>query len=119
MLTETQTHAYLSVLDGADADGVSLLPARVHTLSDVPSEFADEFGDGTLLYVGRVLPDDVVDCDGSCGHDHVEYAIIRADGAASPLIVSGTLMEVLLGPPTLWDDARVADASDFPEGFAL
>lgn len=119
MLTLSQANALVEILDNARADGFECEPARVATFPDVPSEYADQYGDGTVLFVGRTptADDPLADCD--CGRPHVEYMIVRADGAISPTLVSGTLMEAIMGLPVEWDEARAMIADDIPDEWSV
>jgi hypothetical protein len=121
MFTQKQMDSYAQTLAFATEDGMTTVPPRKHTLT--PDEragiinsigadrFAQEFGDGDILYVGVIDPD-MEDCE--CERDHILYALVRADGRMNEPVVSGTFMETLLGPPTVWDNARPADVTYWP-----
>jgi hypothetical protein len=99
-------------------DEPNILPPRMVTIpADELAELAEldgDYGDGDILYVGRSLDanHNLAECD--CEIAHVQYMIVRADGVASNVYVSGTLGEALFGPPEVWDDARPVDPTDWP-----
>lgn len=118
MITAAQYARANAVIDMlvelATADGEidRLQPIRMLTMPDdllvgARALDADGYGDGTLLLVGaNVAPEHALaDCD--CGHDHVNYVSVRADGSFNDPVVSYTLEEHLFAPPGVkWEDAR-------------
>lgn len=112
MLSQVQMETYAEIV----SEEPNVLPPRITTIpaDQLKDLSAVQYGEGDVLYIGRELSDDdpLVDCD--CGIPHVEYMVVRADGAISPSHVSGSLLEALLGPPTYWDDARPVEVTDWP-----